>query len=55
MGQDLDRWQREAPSALLACLGLFELRGRRVSSGIIVPAIVEAVLAAGFVWTHDGR
>jgi hypothetical protein len=37
-------------SALLACLGLFELWAGRVSSGIIVPAIVETVLAAGFVW-----
>jgi hypothetical protein len=36
--------------ALLACLGLFELRAGRVSSGIIVPAIVETVLAAGFAW-----
>jgi membrane associated rhomboid family serine protease len=40
--------------ALLACLGLFEFRARRVTSGIIVPAIVEAVLAAGFVWTWWG-
>ncbi len=37
-------------SALLACLGLFELRARRVTSGIIVPSIVEAVLATGCVW-----
>lgn len=37
-------------SALLACLGIFERWAGRVSSGIIVPAIVEAVLAAGFVW-----
>lgn len=36
--------------ALLSCLGLFEFWARRVSSGIIVPAIVEAVLAAGFIW-----
>ena len=36
--------------ALLACLGLFEFWARRVSSGIILPAIVETVLAAGFVW-----
>ncbi len=36
--------------ALLACLGLFEFWAGRVSSGIVVPAIVETVLAAGFVW-----
>jgi hypothetical protein len=36
--------------ALLACLGLFEFRAGRVSSDIIVPAIVETVLAAGFGW-----
>ena len=41
-------------SALLACLGLFEYRAGRVTSGIIVPAIVEIVLAAGFVWTWWG-
>ena len=40
--------------ALLACLGLFELRAGRVSSGIIVPAIVEMVLAAGFAWAWWG-
>ncbi|MFO0748330.1 MAG: hypothetical protein U1F43_22110 [Myxococcota bacterium] len=38
-------------SALLAGLGLFERRAGRVGSRIIVPAIVEIVLAAGFVWT----
>jgi len=43
-----------AASALLACLGLFELWARRVSSGIIVPAIVEMVLAGGFVWVWWG-
>lgn len=37
-------------SALLAGLGLFELRARRVSRGIVVPAIIEIVLAAGFAW-----
>jgi hypothetical protein len=37
-------------SALLACLGLFELRAGRVGSGIIVPAVVEWALAAGFAW-----
>jgi hypothetical protein len=36
--------------ALLACLGLFELRGGRVSTGIFRSVIGEAVLAAGFVW-----
>ena len=36
--------------ALLACLGLLEFSAGRVTSGIIIPAIVEAVLAAGFVW-----
>jgi hypothetical protein len=36
--------------ALLACLGLFELWAGRVKTGIIVPAIVEMVLAAGFAW-----
>ena len=40
--------------ALLACLGFFELSAGRVSSGIIVPAIVEAVLAAGFAWAWWG-
>jgi len=43
-----------AASALLACLGLFELWARRVSSRIIVPAIVEMVLAGGFVWVWCG-
>ena len=42
--------------ALLACLGLFELWAGRVSSGIIVPVIVETVLAAGFAWAWwEGR
>lgn len=36
--------------ALLAGLGLFELGAGRVSAGIIVPSIVETVLAAGFFW-----
>ena len=40
--------------ALLACLGLFEFWAGRVRSGIIVPAIVEAVLAAGFAWAWWG-
>jgi hypothetical protein len=40
--------------ALLAGLGLFEFSAGRVSSGIIVPAIVEMVLAAGFAWAWWG-
>jgi hypothetical protein len=40
--------------ALLACLGPFEFSAGRVSSGIIVPAVVETVLAAGFVWAWWG-
>jgi hypothetical protein len=40
--------------ALLACLGLFELWAGRVTSGIIVPAIVEVVVAAGFAWAWWG-
>jgi hypothetical protein len=40
--------------ALLACLGLFEFSAGRVTAGIIVPAIVEAVIAAGFVWAWWG-
>jgi len=45
-----------AASGLLAGLGLFELRARRVSSRIVVPALVEIALAAGFVWAWwDGR
>jgi hypothetical protein len=38
-------------SALLAGLGLFERWARRVSSGILVPALVEIALAAALVWT----
>lgn len=37
-------------SALLACLGVFELWAGRVSGRIVVPAVVEALLAAGFLW-----
>lgn len=37
-------------STLLAGLGLFELSAGRISAGIIIPSIVEIVLAAGFVW-----
>jgi hypothetical protein len=40
--------------AVLGGLGLFEHWAGRVSSRIIVPAIVEIVLAAGFVWTWWG-
>lgn len=43
-------------SLLLAGLGLFELHAGRVSSGIVVPAIVEIVLAGGFFWASwSGR
>ncbi len=35
---------------LLAALGVFERAAGRVSSGIIVPALIEAVFAAGFAW-----
>lgn len=38
-------------SALLAALGLVDLRAGRVTKRIVVPVIVEAVLAAGFGWT----
>jgi hypothetical protein len=41
-------------SAMLACLGFWEFRAGRVSSGIIVPAIIEMTLAAGFVWAWWG-
>lgn len=45
-----------AASAMLAGLGLFELAAKRVTSGIIVPAIIEIVLAAGFGWAWwNGR
>jgi len=37
-------------SALLACLGFFELWAGRVSVGIVIPAVVEAALAVVFVW-----
>lgn len=39
-----------AATALLAGLGFFERWAGRVSSGIVVPAIIEAVLAVGFAW-----
>ncbi len=37
-------------SALLACLGLFELRAGRVGAGIFRSVVAEAALAAGFFW-----
>ena len=37
--------------ALLGGLGLFERWAGRVSSGIIVPAVVDIMLATGFLWT----
>jgi hypothetical protein len=37
-------------SVLLAGLGVFEWWAGRVSRGIVVPAVVEAVLGACFVW-----
>lgn len=40
--------------ALLACLGFFEFSAGRVGSGIIVPALVEVVLASGFAWAWWG-
>jgi hypothetical protein len=41
--------------ALLACLGLFELKSGRVNKGIFVSTVVETLLAAGFfsvLWGH---
>ncbi|MFT3706959.1 MAG: hypothetical protein QM817_04750 [Archangium sp.] len=35
---------------LLSCLGPFELRAGRVTNGILVPSITEAILAIGFFW-----
>lgn len=43
-----------AAVALLAGLGLFELRAGRAKAGIIRSAIVETVLAGGFVWAWWG-
>lgn len=37
-------------SALLAGLGVYERRAGRVSARIVVPAVIEAVLAAAFAW-----
>lgn len=39
-----------AASALLACLGLYERSAARVGSRILVPSIIELVLAGGFAW-----
>ena len=41
-----------AGSALLAGNGFWEFRAGRVSRGIIGPAVVEAVVAAGFAWAY---
>lgn len=41
-------------SALLAAVGLLDLRARRVSARIIVPSAIETVLAAGFLWAWWG-
>src|SRR5215468_5980119 len=43
-----------AAIALLAGLGLFEYWAGRVSSRIVIPAVVEIVLAAALVWTWWG-
>lgn len=37
-------------SALLAGLGLWDRSAGRVTSGIIIPVLVELVVAAGFAW-----
>ncbi len=43
-------------TALLAGLGFWEKAARRVSSGIVVPAIIEVLFAAGFGWAWwNGR
>jgi hypothetical protein len=41
-------------STLLASLGLFEFRARRVSAGVFRSVVAEYVLAAGFVWVWWG-
>ncbi len=41
-------------SALLATLGLFERWAGRVGGGIVVPAVIEGVVAAGFAWAWWG-
>ncbi|HEX2541158.1 MAG TPA: hypothetical protein VHM00_08755 [Caldimonas sp.] len=40
---------------LLALLGVFELRARRASRGILISVAVEAVLALGFAWVLFAR
>ena len=40
---------------LLACLGLFELKARRVSKGIFVSVIVETLLSTSFFWVLWGQ
>lgn len=40
--------------ALLAALGVFEWWAGRLTRGIAVPAVVEAVLAATFMWVWWG-
>lgn len=39
-------------SALLGGNGIWEFRTGRASKGIIGPAVVEAVVAAGFAWAY---
>lgn len=39
-----------AAIGLLACLGLYELKNRRVSIGILVSVIVEMLLSLSFFW-----
>lgn len=36
--------------ALLAVLGIYEFRSKRVSTGIAVSVVVETALAVGFFW-----
>ncbi len=40
---------------LLACLGLFERMSRRVSNGIFVSVVVEALLSTSFFWVIWGQ
>lgn len=40
---------------LLACLGLFELKSRRVSTGIFVSVGVETLLSASYFWLLWGQ
>ncbi|HEY7459159.1 MAG TPA: hypothetical protein VH765_10430 [Xanthobacteraceae bacterium] len=39
-----------AALAILAGLGLFELRAHRAGPGILVSVVLEIILAAGFAW-----